>query len=78
MKRNVPKVTVYPSYGNFCMLQFSSIEEKKKLLEFLSNNNIFVRELMQGPIVERCFRITIGTKQQMEQVLKVINEFYAQ
>ena len=71
-----PHVNLYPGYGNFCMLQFPTVEEKKQLIEYLSNNNIFVRELMQGPIVERCFRITIGTPEQMEVVSNVISKFY--
>lgn len=71
-----PSVILYPGNGNFCMLQFPSVDEKKRLITFLSDNNIFVRELMQGPIVERCFRITIGTTEQMKQVLKVIAKFY--
>lgn len=76
MESNLPDIKVYPSYGNFCMLQFPSVDEKKQLIEFLSNNNIFVRELMQGPIVERCFRITIGTPEQMKTVVHVIKSFY--
>lgn len=71
-----PNVKLYPGHGNFCMLQFPTVEEKKQLIEYLSKNNIFVRELMQGPIVERCFRITIGTPEQMEVVLSVISNFY--
>jgi histidinol-phosphate aminotransferase len=77
MGKIAPKVKLYPGHGNFCMLQFPTVEEKKQLIEFLSSNNIFVRELMQGPIVERCFRITIGTLEQMSIVVKVIQEFYA-
>ena len=76
MGRIAPNVIVYPSYGNFCMLQFSTVEEKKQLLEFLANNNIFVRELMQGPMVERCFRITIGTTEQMKRVIDVISDYF--
>ena len=77
MGKIAPKVKLYPGFGNFCMLQFSTVEEKRQLLEFLSNNNIFVRELMQGPIVNRCFRITIGTPEQMMRVSAVIKMFYA-
>jgi len=77
MGKIAPKVKLYPGYGNFCMLQFPTAEEKKQLIEFLSSNNIFVRELMQGPIVERCFRITIGTPEQMKVVCDVISKFYA-
>lgn len=73
-----PLVKLYPGYGNFCMLQFPSVEEKKHLLEYLSQNNIFVRELMQGHLVDRCFRITIGTPEQMRVVCDVFSKFYAQ
>lgn len=76
MSKIAPKVKLFPGYGNFCMLQFQTIDEKKQLIEYLSNNNIFVRELMQGPIVERCFRITIGTTEQMKRVINVIKSFY--
>ena len=78
MSKYVPNIKLYPGYGNFCMLQFSSVEEKKELIAYLSDNNIFVRELMQGPIVERCFRITIGTPEQMKIVLSQIKKFYAE
>ena len=76
MSKIAPKVKLYPGYGNFCMLQFQTVDEKKQLIDFLSRNNIFVRELMQGPIVERCFRITIGTPKQMQHVINVIHDFY--
>lgn len=70
-----PSVKVYPGNGNFCMLQFPSVDDKKRLLEFLANNNIYVRDLMQGAIVERCFRITIGTLEQMERVIDIIKQY---
>lgn len=76
MGKIAPKVKLFPGHGNFCMLQFPTIEEKKQLIESLSSNNVFVRELMQGPIVERCFRITIGTPEQMAVVMRVINNAY--
>lgn len=65
----------YPSVTNFVMIQFDSIERKKDFINYLLKNDIYVRELMQGPLVERCIRITIGTHPQMERVLKIINEF---
>ena len=77
MAKVAPGVTLFPGHGNFCMLQFPTVEEKKLLINYLSDNNIFVRELMQGTIVERCFRITVGTKEQMKTVLNVIKAFYS-
>ena len=76
MGRIAPHVELYPGYGNFCMLRLPSIEEKKGLIAYLADNNIFVRELMQGTMVERCFRITMGTSAQMRTVCDVISEYY--
>ena len=68
---------VYPSNGNFLMLKFPSYEIKKDLLNYLSDNNIFVRDTTQADMVKSCFRITIGTRGQMAQVLEAINCYYA-
>lgn len=72
-----PTVASFAGHGNFSMLQFPSVEEKKAMIEWLANNNIFVRELTQSALVERCLRITIGTREQMQRVMDVIKEFYA-
>ena len=71
------QVHVYNSHGNFVLIQFESYEEKISLLRYLAEHNIFVRDTMQSPIVWNCFRVTCGTKQQMEQVLEAIKSYYA-
>lgn len=77
MSRHSAHFRVFPSRGNFNMLRFVSKEEKKALMKFLADNDIFVRETTQDPSVESCFRVTIGTKSQMERVVRVIDAFYA-
>lgn len=77
MGRIAPHVELFPGHGNFCMLRFSSTDEKKDLIAYLADHNIFVRELTQGIVVERCFRITIGTLTQMRAVCNVIAEYYS-
>ena len=72
-----PCVHVHNSYGNFVLMQFESYEKKISLLRYLAEHNIFVRDTMQSPIVRNCFRITCGTKQQMEYVVNAFNDFYA-
>ena len=67
---------IFPSFGNFIMLRFPSYEQKKELLEYLANYNIFVRDTTQSDCVKNCFRITIGTRKQMEKVINVINQYY--
>ncbi len=69
--------TICPGYGNFLLLKFSSRDTKLKLFNYLAENNIFVRDTMQDPIVYNCFRMTIGTLSQMQRVIKVIECYYA-
>lgn len=77
LKKVCPSIETYAGYGNFSMLRFPSVEEKNSMVEWLSENNIFVRVLSQDASVECCLRITIGTKPQMEQVLAVMKDYYA-
>lgn len=77
MKKHSSSFTVLPSAGNFLMFRFSSYEKKKELLNYLANNNIFVRDTTQADCVKTCFRITIGTCEQMRRVASVIDQFYA-
>ncbi len=68
---------VYPGHGNFLLIKFPSYEEKRGLFDFLAQNNIFVRDTTQDPIVYNCFRMTIGTREQMQRVVGVIDLYYA-
>jgi len=72
------KYQVYPSAGNFVLLKFPSYEDKVSLISFLSEKNIFVRDTTQDPMLKTCFRITIGTIKQMQQVMDAISNHYAQ
>lgn len=70
-------LTIYPGYGNFLLLKFSSQETKLELFNYLAENNIFVRDTTQDPIVYNCFRMTVGTVCQMQRVVEVIERYYA-
>ena len=70
-------MTNHPSHGNFTLVEFKSYEAKIALLNYLAEHNIFVRDTTQAPSVRNCFRITIGNKEQMEKVVQVINQYYA-
>ena len=69
---------VHPSYGNFVLLEFKTHVDKMALLTYLADHNIFARDTTQAPMVNNCFRITIGTTEQMRQVVSVIKSFYTQ
>lgn len=69
-------IVVHESYGNFVLVEFKSIEKKKHLLSYLNSNNIFVRDTTHADCVQKCFRITIGNKEQMQRVIDVISDYY--
>nr|SMD28985.1 Gene duplicate 1-A/1-B protein [Capnocytophaga canimorsus] len=67
---------VYSSSGNFILIDFHSLEEKNRFLFFLEENSIFVRNLSFSYRQGYYVRVTIGTKEQMDFVLKVIKKLY--
>ena len=64
------------SAGNFVLVKFKDYESKMALLEFLAGKNIFVRNRTEALSVYNCFRITVGTTEQMKVVLKAFDEYY--
>ena len=69
-------MTIHPSHGNFALVEFKSYEAKIALLNYLAEHNIFVRDTMQATSVHNCFRITIGTVEQMRRVTNVISDYF--
>jgi histidinol-phosphate aminotransferase len=63
---------IYPSEGNFLLIAFRDFDIKMDVYNALSDQNIFVRNLMHSPLLVNTLRITIGTKEQMDRVLNVI------
>ncbi len=68
---------VHSSESNFLLVEFFDFETKSKFFEFLSENNIFIRNLSHSSILNNCLRITIGNVEQMKNVVSVINNFIA-
>lgn len=69
---------VYKSAGNFVLVQFNSMDIKNQVFNFLTNHNIYTRNLTHHPDLEHCLRITIGTTDQMRRVLSSLIQFEAQ
>jgi histidinol-phosphate aminotransferase len=63
---------VFESHANFVLVRFVDFEVKMKIFNQLSENNIFVRNLLHSEKLINCLRISIGTKLQMERVLKTL------
>jgi histidinol-phosphate aminotransferase len=69
------KIDVFEDGGNFVLLRLSGMV-KQELILFLENNNIFVRDYGHVKNMEDFLRITIGTKEQMQIVVKNIRSFF--
>ena len=58
--------------GNFILLKSKN---KDNLIKFLTQNEVFVRDLSHIDGLEDFFRITVGNKNQMLKVMEIIEEY---
>lgn len=70
------KCEAFWSYGNFILLKMDSEDEKIRLMQYLEEHLIFTRNTAQSRLLDRCFRISVGTGSQMHKVAKTIQSFY--
>jgi histidinol-phosphate aminotransferase len=71
--KQMPFQMVYPSLANFICIRCSA---KKQLLSFLLENGILVRDVSGYPLLENCFRLSIGTPYENEQFKFVVKRFF--
>lgn len=70
---NFPDVLqVFPSDANFLLVRFKN---PKKLYEYLKNRRIIVRDRSKVSLCEGCLRLTVGTKEENDILLKAMEEF---
>ena len=65
------KIKTYPTTANFFLAKFKN---PKVMAKKLREKGILVRDLSDYPLLKGCIRITIGTKQQMQELIKAIKE----
>ncbi|MBN1598082.1 MAG: histidinol-phosphate transaminase [Bacteroidales bacterium] len=63
---------ILPSDANFLMIR---VKEPKKLLTYLLNKKIIVRDRSKVPLCEGCLRITVGTKEENNALIKALKDF---
>ncbi len=68
-----PLVThVYPSDANFLLVE---MKDAKGFLDFCAENNIILRDFSDKPGTENALRISVGTPEENDLVLKLLNGF---
>jgi histidinol-phosphate aminotransferase len=63
---------IFPSDANFILAKFS---DQKSVYIALAQNGIVVRDRNSQPGCERCLRITVGTKEEVEKLLNTLKQF---
>ena len=61
----------FPSCGNFVLLRCRNAGTKQAILKWYEAHNIFVRNVSQSASLVNCIRVSVGTEDQMQQVLDV-------
>lgn len=71
-----PFLQFYNTNGNFLLIRVLDQKEKKGLITYLETNDIFVRDFTHSRSLLDCFRITIGTREQMKVVEHVTRKYF--
>jgi histidinol-phosphate aminotransferase len=63
---------VFPSDANFILVR---CKNAAALYEYLVSKEIIVRNRSTEPLLQNCLRITVGTRQENEQLIRAMKEF---
>lgn len=69
--KNIPNIKVFKSYGNFVLCR---LEKAKEINDFLMKNKVLVRYFGEEGPLAGCIRISIGTKEENQLVVKLLME----
>jgi histidinol-phosphate aminotransferase len=64
-------VTVYPSDANFLLVK---MHDARGIYDYLAERGIVVRDRSKIHLCEESLRITIGTSEENEELLKALND----
>ena len=65
---------VFPSDANFILVRCT---QATRLYEYLVSKEIIVRNRSSEPLLQNCLRITVGTRQENEQLIRAMKEYCA-
>ena len=65
---------VYPSDANFILVRCKNADD---LYEYLAAKEIIVRNRSKEPLLQNCLRITVGTRNENEQLIRAMKEYCA-
>lgn len=70
--KSMPNFTVFPSFANFLLVRHNNCQE---IISNLKRNKVLIRDRSSMHQLNNSFRITIGTKVEMEKVVELLKQF---
>ena len=71
--KKIPKLEVFPSHTNFILIRHEKAEQLKNFLESVDIGIRYFSPTAQG--LKNCLRISIGTREENDEVFKVISDW---
>lgn len=71
--KTLPFQNVYPSDTNFLLIR---TEDKEALFSYLKKNDVLIRDVSAYPMLKNCLRISIGTEEENNVLMKTLTMFY--
>jgi histidinol-phosphate aminotransferase len=65
----------YPSQANFILFKAPNAQA---LFDYLKDNGVLIKNLSSAPKLTDCLRVTVGSPEQNQQFMQVVNKFYIQ
>lgn len=63
---------IYPSDANFLLVEF---EDAKAVADYCAQNKLILRDFSSKPLTKNCLRISIGTAEENEKLITLLNNF---
>jgi histidinol-phosphate aminotransferase len=63
----------YPSQANFILFKAPNAQA---LFDYLKDNGVLIKNLSSAPKLTDCLRVTVGSPEQNQQFMQVVNKFY--
>jgi histidinol-phosphate aminotransferase len=67
-------LTVFPTSANFVLIRSERLPAKELFRRLRDEHGILVRDVSDGPDLAGCLRISIGTDEDMEAVIRALEE----
>lgn len=68
MLAELPGAEVFPSAGNLVLVRLARADEPRRLVEFLADRGVLVKDLSRVPALEGCVRVSVGTTAELDRL----------